>query len=81
MNIKPFKIKISQSQVDDLHERIEKTIWPAVISGQNYGGPELAKIKDLARKALHLPFEDLSFANFADSKVNATKPGIHTADA
>ena len=36
---------------------------------------------DLTRKALNLPFEDLSFANFADSKVNATKPGIHTADA
>jgi pimeloyl-ACP methyl ester carboxylesterase len=40
MNIKPFKIKISQSQVDDLHERIKRTIWPAVIPGQNYGGPE-----------------------------------------
>jgi hypothetical protein len=26
---------------------------------------------DLTRKALNLPFEDLSFANFADSKVNA----------
>jgi hypothetical protein len=37
--------------------------------------------RDLTRKALHLPFEDLSFVNFADSKVNATKPGIYTADA
>ena len=27
----------------------------------------------LTRKARNLPFEDLSFANFADSKVNATK--------
>lgn len=52
MNIKPFKIKISQAQVDDLHERIKKTIWPAVISGENYGGPELASMKDLAKKAL-----------------------------
>ena len=25
----------------------------------------------MTRKALNLPFEDLSFANFADSKVNA----------
>ena len=25
--------------------------------------------------------EDLSFANFAERKVNATKLGIHTADA
>ena len=36
---------------------------------------------DLTRKALNLPFEDLSFANVADRKVNATKPGIDTADA
>ena len=52
MKIKPFKVKISQSQLDDLHERIKKTIWPAVIPGQNYGGPELANIKDLTKKAL-----------------------------
>jgi hypothetical protein len=38
-------------------------------------------MKELTRKALNLPFEDLSFANFADSKVNATKLGIHIADA
>lgn len=52
MTIKRFKIKISQTQVDDLYERIKKTIWPAVISGQNYGGPELAAMKDLAKKTL-----------------------------
>lgn len=52
MNIKPFNIKIPQAQLDDLHERIKKTIWPAVIIGQNYGGPELAKIKVLAQKVL-----------------------------
>jgi hypothetical protein len=52
-----------------------------VIPGQNYGGPELANMKDLTRKALNLPFEKLYFANFADSKVNATKLGIHMADA
>lgn len=34
MSIKSFRIKISQSQLDDLHERIKKTIWPAVITGQ-----------------------------------------------
>jgi hypothetical protein len=38
-------------------------------------------MKDLTRKALNLPFEDLSFANFADSKVHATELGIHIADA
>ena len=35
---------------------------------------------DLTRKALNLPFGDLSFANVADRKVHATKPGIHIAD-
>ena len=46
----------------------------------NYGGPELANRKDLTRKALNLPFEDPSFANSADIKVNATELGIHIAD-
>jgi epoxide hydrolase len=52
MTIKPFKINVSQEALDDLHERIKKTIWPAVIAGQNYGGPELAVMKDLAKKLL-----------------------------
>lgn len=34
MNVKPFHIQIPQAQLDDLHERIKKTIWPAVITGQ-----------------------------------------------
>ena len=38
-------------------------------------------MKDPMRKVLNLPFEDLSFVNFADSKVNATKLGIYMADA
>ena len=52
MSIRRFTIAVPQSALDDLHERIKKTVWPAVITGQNYGGPELAKIKDLAKKAL-----------------------------
>jgi hypothetical protein len=81
MAIKRFHIKIPQKQLDDLHERIKKTIWPSVIPGQNYGGSKLANLKDLTRKALNMPFENLYCANFADSKVNATKLGIHIADA
>lgn len=41
MNIKRFKINISQAQLDDLHERIKKTIWPAVISGRIMAGQNL----------------------------------------
>jgi epoxide hydrolase len=52
MSIRPFTIAVRQSTLDDLHERIKKTLWPAVISGQNYGGPELTTVKDLAKKAL-----------------------------
>jgi hypothetical protein len=81
MNIKQFNIKIPQAQIDDLHECIKKTIWPTVISGQNYGGPQIDNRQELARKALSLPFQDLFFANFADIVVNATDLGIHTADA
>jgi pimeloyl-ACP methyl ester carboxylesterase len=50
--IKPYKISVPKTQLDDLHERIEKTIWPSVIPGQNYGGPDLANMKQLAQKAL-----------------------------
>jgi pimeloyl-ACP methyl ester carboxylesterase len=52
MNIKRFQIKIPQAQVDDLHERLKKTRWPAVIPEQTYGGPELANMKGLAQKVL-----------------------------
>ena len=52
MTIKPFKIKVPQDALDDLHERLKKTIWPAVIPGQNYGGPELANMKRLVQNAL-----------------------------
>jgi hypothetical protein len=34
MNIRRFNIKISQAQVDDVHERIKTSIWLAVIAGQ-----------------------------------------------
>jgi pimeloyl-ACP methyl ester carboxylesterase len=50
--IKPYKISVPESQLEDLHERLEKTIWPPVIPGQNYGGPELATMKDLVKKVL-----------------------------
>ena len=50
--IKPYEVSVPGTQLDDLHERIRKTIWPSVIPGQNYGGPELAGMKHLAQKAL-----------------------------
>jgi len=52
MKIQSFKIKIPDTRINDLHERIKKTIWPPAIPGQNYGGPELTTMKELAKKAL-----------------------------
>jgi hypothetical protein len=45
--IKPYKISVPASQLDDLHKRLKKTIWPPMIPGQNYGGPELSDMKEL----------------------------------
>ena len=50
--ITPFKIKVHQSILDDLRIRLEKTIWPNVIHGQNYGGPDLEDMKNLVSKFL-----------------------------
>jgi epoxide hydrolase len=50
--IKPYKISVPESQLQDLHERIQKTIWPPVIPGQTFGGPELGNMKALAKKVL-----------------------------
>lgn len=50
--INPYKISIPQAQIDDLHKRINNTIWPSTIDGQNYGGPALANMKKLAEKLL-----------------------------
>ena len=53
MTIKRFRIKVSQDALDDLRQRIKKTIWPAVIAGQNYGGPAIDSMQDLAQNVLH----------------------------
>jgi pimeloyl-ACP methyl ester carboxylesterase len=50
--IKPFEISVPETQLDDLHERLKKTIWPPMIPGRNYGGPELTDMKDLVKKVL-----------------------------
>jgi pimeloyl-ACP methyl ester carboxylesterase len=49
--IKPFTINIPESKLDDLRERLGRTIWPSTIEGQSYGGPQLAQVKELAQRA------------------------------
>jgi pimeloyl-ACP methyl ester carboxylesterase len=49
--IKSFTIDVPQRKLDDLRERLGRTIWPSTIEGQSYGGPELARMKDLTKRA------------------------------
>lgn len=49
--IKPFTINVPEAQLKDLHERLKNTIWPSTIEGQNYGGPDIKMMQDLAKKA------------------------------
>ncbi len=57
-NIKPFTIDIPQSKLDDLRLRLGRTIWPSTIQGQNYGGPDLAKMNELAKAAVSLDWRE-----------------------
>jgi pimeloyl-ACP methyl ester carboxylesterase len=47
--VNPFRIDIPQSQLDDLHDRLDRTRWPDELPGVGtaYGAP-LARIKALA---------------------------------
>lgn len=49
--IKPFTIAIPQHKLDDLRQRLERTVWPSTIEGASYGGPELTQMKELAARA------------------------------
>jgi pimeloyl-ACP methyl ester carboxylesterase len=48
--IKPFTFQAPQGKLDDLRERLERTVWPSTVAGQTYGGPGLNQMKDLARR-------------------------------
>src|SRR6185295_3605996 len=48
--IKPFTIDVPQPKLDDLRERLGRTIWPSTVEGQSYGGPDLAQMKELTRR-------------------------------
>ena len=49
-DIRPFRIEISQTDIDDLRERLARTRWPDELSGAgwDYGIP-LAQTRDLAK--------------------------------
>jgi epoxide hydrolase len=47
--IRPYRIEIPQAQLDDLHDRLDRTRWPDELTcvGAAYGAP-LADVRDLA---------------------------------
>jgi pimeloyl-ACP methyl ester carboxylesterase len=53
MTIKPFKINVSDAQIQDLHERLAKTIMPSEIKGAGWNyGPTVAFVKDMTKHLL-----------------------------
>lgn len=52
--IKPFTIAVPQAKLDDLRQRLGRTLWPSIIAGQRYGGPDLAEMKALTEQAARL---------------------------
>jgi epoxide hydrolase len=52
--IKPYTINVPQAKLDDLRERLARTIWPSTIEGQSYGGPALGRMKELGQEVLKL---------------------------
>jgi len=46
--IKSFTFHAPQGKLDDLRERLQRTVWPSTVEGNTYGGPALNKMKALA---------------------------------
>jgi len=63
--IKPFQVNVSQEVIDDVKKRVQETTSPNTIDGQNYGGPAINDMKDLARK-----FQDFDWRK-AEAKLNS----------
>ena len=54
MSIQPFTINIPQATLDDLHERLARTLWPDEAEGAGWTyGISLAYMKDVADYWLH----------------------------
>ncbi len=54
MKIQPYKLKISQAQLNDLHERIDAMRWPAEIKDTDWSrGVPLAYLQKLAKHWRH----------------------------
>jgi microsomal epoxide hydrolase len=54
MPIEPFTIDVPQSVLDDLHQRLDRTIWPEQVEGAEWDyGTELVYLQELCRYWRH----------------------------
>lgn len=54
LGIRPFRIAISQSELDDLHLRLDRTRWPDAATGPDWSyGVPVTYLQDLARYWRH----------------------------
>jgi pimeloyl-ACP methyl ester carboxylesterase len=81
MSIQPFTINIPQATLDDLHERLARTLWPDEAEGAGWTyGISLAYMKDVADYWLHSydwRQHEAALNRFAQFKAEVDGVGIH----
>ena len=81
MNIQPFTIAVPQATLDDLHERLARTIFPDEAEGPGWTyGISLAYMKEVADYWLHRydwPAHEAALNRFAQFKADVDGVGIH----
>ena len=81
MSIQPFTIAIPQETLDDLHERLARTLWPDEAEGTGWAyGISLAYMKEVADYWLHRydwRTHEAALNRFAQFKADVDGVGIH----
>ena len=54
MSIRPFRIEVPQEVLDDLHRRIDATIWPQTLPGADWDyGTDIDELRTLVEHWRH----------------------------
>jgi pimeloyl-ACP methyl ester carboxylesterase len=81
MKAKPFQIKVPQSVLDDLQERLGKTRWPNEVEGANWDyGTNLAYLKELVtywQNDFDWRKQEVALNNFAHFKAEIDGINLH----
>jgi pimeloyl-ACP methyl ester carboxylesterase len=81
MNVQPFTIAVPQATLDDLHERLARTIFPDDAEGSGWAdGISLAYLKEVANYWLHRydwHQHEAALNRFAQFKAEVDGVGIH----